>query len=46
MDGILYNLLKSDDIIIIKMYLLIGGRNLMFFYLAVAKMDFYDQFRR
>jgi len=31
MDGILYNLLKSDDIIITKMYLLIGGRNLMFF---------------
>jgi len=39
MDGILYNLLKSDDIII-------TGRNLMFFYLAVAKRDFYDQFRR
>ena len=31
MDGILYNLLKSGDIIITKMYLLIGGRNLMFF---------------
>ena len=46
MSLILYNPLKSDDILIAKMYLLIGRRNSMFLSLAVAKRDFYEQFRR
>ena len=43
---ILYNPLKSDDILIAKMYFLIGRRNSMFLSLAAAKRNFYEQFRR
>jgi hypothetical protein len=46
MSLILYNPLKSDDILIAKMYLLIGRQNFMFLFLAAAKRDFYEQFRR
>ena len=46
MSLILYNPLKSDDILIAKMYLPIGRRNSMFLSVAVVKRDFYEQFRR
>jgi hypothetical protein len=46
MSVILYNPLKSDDILIAKMYYLIGRLNSMFLSLAIVKRDFYEQFRR